>query len=50
MTTKKGLFIVFEGIDGSGKGTQLIELIKSASSLNKYIDTSRFASCANSLL
>ncbi len=38
MNDKKGLFIVFEGIDGSGKGTQLSELIKHLDGLNKYID------------
>ena len=36
--SKRGLFIVFEGIDGCGKGTQIIELISYIKSLDKYQD------------
>jgi len=35
---KKGLFIVFEGADGSGTSSQIPLLIKHLDSLDKYID------------
>ena len=33
---RKGKFIVFEGIDGCGKGTQMLKLANFLFSLNKY--------------
>ncbi len=38
---QKGLFIVFEGIDGSGTSTQVLELIKKIEELDKYQDVLR---------
>ena len=35
---KRGLFIVFEGIDGCGKGTQAIELVNHIKNRDKYQD------------
>lgn len=38
MISKRGLFVVFEGVDGCGKSTQLSKLVEYVCSLNKYID------------
>lgn len=38
MKEKRGLFIVFEGIDGCGKGTQLDELFRHIKERDKYQD------------
>lgn len=38
MVDKRGLFVVFEGVDGCGKSTQLSKLFEYICSLNKYID------------
>lgn len=38
---KKGLFIVFEGIDGAGTSSQLIKLVKHVEDRNKYQDVLR---------
>lgn len=35
---KKGLFIVFEGIDGSGTSTQIINFARHLKELSKYLD------------
>ncbi len=36
--SKRGMFVVFEGIDASGKGTQLNKLIEYIGELDKYQD------------
>jgi dTMP kinase len=41
ITEKRGLFIVFEGIDGSGTSTQVLELMKKIEDLDKYQDVIR---------
>ena len=38
MERKRGMFIVFEGSDGSGKGTQMINLAGHIKDLDKYKD------------
>lgn len=41
MEQKRGLFVVFEGIDGAGTSTQLIKLVDYLESLDKYQDVLR---------
>lgn len=41
MGNKKGMFVVFEGIDGAGTSTQLIKLIEHLEVKNKYQDVLR---------
>jgi dTMP kinase len=41
MENKKGMFVVFEGIDNAGTSTQLIELVKHIENKDKYQDVYR---------
>lgn len=41
MQIKRGLFIVFEGIDGAGTSTQLIKLVEFLEGVDKYQDVLR---------
>lgn len=41
MARQKGLFVVFEGVDGAGTSTQLIKLLEHLERKNKYQDVLR---------